>query len=389
MARWRSSRSASTGPDRVFLDLSPARAAPPLQDQTLRFNSDSDVVRQVRLGRHENRTTRVVLDAGGVARYSVYPLYNPYRLVIDCVRASAPEAAPPPLLAAKRLSPAWARQLPSATPVNAVALREAAVVPREAPAPPRTVAPAPATASPAAAAAAAPVAFPIVGPPLPGPPTLVSADLPGIQAAVIVRAPSPAPTPPAPLTPLVSKTLVAPFNRKPLAALTPRSAAAIREAVASLPPPADATSPLGPGTIPPEELPGSVPSASAAWPPPPADKSSRTPDKNANGGFSIARQLGLGVSRIVIDPGHGGHDPGAMGKGVAEAELVLDVSLRLEKLLQKTPGHRGRPDAPDRRIRDAPGADGHRQPRRRGPVPVDSRQRERKPATRGAWKPIS
>jgi hypothetical protein len=54
------------GPDRVFLDLSPARAAPLLQDQTLRFNSDSDVVRQVRLGRHENRTTRVVLDAGGV-----------------------------------------------------------------------------------------------------------------------------------------------------------------------------------------------------------------------------------------------------------------------------------------------------------------------------------
>ena len=44
------------------------------------------------------------------------------------------------------------------------------------------------------------------------------------------------------------------------------------------------------------------------------------------------------MSRIVIDPGHGGHDPGAMGKGVTEAELVLDVALRLEKLLQKLPG---------------------------------------------------
>ena len=52
----------------------------------------------------------------------------------------------------------------------------------------------------------------------------------------------------------------------------------------------------------------------------------------------MARQLGLGVSRIVIDPGHGGHDPGAKGKGVTEAELVLDVALRLEKLLQKAPG---------------------------------------------------
>jgi len=329
------------GPDRVFLDLSPSRAAPPLQDQTLRFNSDSDVVRQVRLGRHENRTTRIVLDAGGVGTYSVYALYNPYRLVIDCVRAKAPEVAPPPLLAAKRLSPAWGRQLPSAAPLNAVALREAAIVPKAAPVP-RTPAPAPAPAAPVVAATAAPAATPaaapIVGPPLPGPPTVVSADLPGIQA-VIVRAPSPVPVPPpAPSAPLVSRSLTAPWNRKPLAALSPRSAAAIREAVASLPPPADSTSPLGPGTIPPEQLPGSVPPSAAAWTPPPADKNSRTPDKNANGSFSIARQLGLGVSRIVIDPGHGGHDPGAQGKDVGEAELVLDVSLRLEKLLQKIPG---------------------------------------------------
>jgi len=62
------------------------------------------------------------------------------------------------------------------------------------------------------------------------------------------------------------------------------------------------------------------------------------PAKNLAGGFSIARQLGLGVSRIVIDPGHGGHDPGAKGKGITEAKLVLDVALRLEKLLQKIPG---------------------------------------------------
>jgi len=49
----------------------------------------------------------------------------------------------------------------------------------------------------------------------------------------------------------------------------------------------------------------------------------------------VARQLGLGISRIVIDPGHGGHDPGALGKRISEAELVLDVGLRLEKLLVK------------------------------------------------------
>ncbi len=62
------------------------------------------------------------------------------------------------------------------------------------------------------------------------------------------------------------------------------------------------------------------------------------PARNLAGGFSIARQLGLGVSRIVIDPGHGGHDPGAKGRGVSEAEVVLDVALRLEKLLAQVPG---------------------------------------------------
>jgi N-acetylmuramoyl-L-alanine amidase len=59
---------------------------------------------------------------------------------------------------------------------------------------------------------------------------------------------------------------------------------------------------------------------------------------NSNGQFSLARQLGLGVSRIVIDAGHGGHDPGARANGVTEAELVLDVAQRLAKLLETLPG---------------------------------------------------
>ena len=65
---------------------------------------------------------------------------------------------------------------------------------------------------------------------------------------------------------------------------------------------------------------------------------SAPPQPNAGGGFSLSRQLGLGVARVVIDPGHGGHDPGAMNNGLSEAELVLDVALRLEKLLVKQPG---------------------------------------------------
>lgn len=53
-------------------------------------------------------------------------------------------------------------------------------------------------------------------------------------------------------------------------------------------------------------------------------------------GYSLARQLGLGVNRVVLDPGHGGKDPGCLGrKGTREKEIVLDVSLRLQKLLEK------------------------------------------------------
>jgi N-acetylmuramoyl-L-alanine amidase len=60
------------------------------------------------------------------------------------------------------------------------------------------------------------------------------------------------------------------------------------------------------------------------------------PSTNARGGFSLSRQLGLGVARIVIDAGHGGHDPGAKARGIEEADLVLDVALRLETLLKDT-----------------------------------------------------
>jgi N-acetylmuramoyl-L-alanine amidase len=59
------------------------------------------------------------------------------------------------------------------------------------------------------------------------------------------------------------------------------------------------------------------------------------PATNRGGSYSLARQLGLGARRIVIDPGHGGHDPGTIGrKKLQEKDLVLDVSLRLARLVR-------------------------------------------------------
>lgn len=42
------------------------------------------------------------------------------------------------------------------------------------------------------------------------------------------------------------------------------------------------------------------------------------------------------IKTIMIDPGHGGKDPGAIGvNGLEEKEVVLDVSLRLKKMIEK------------------------------------------------------
>jgi N-acetylmuramoyl-L-alanine amidase len=210
------------GPDRVFFDLKGAQLATPLVDKVISYSDD--IVRQIRTGRHPNGTVRVVLDLDGVARYSVFTLYNPYRVVIDCERAAA------------------------------VAIRQATVTP-----PARVVTDPGADALTAGStrAAAAPGAG--TGMPLPDP----------LPEKRVAAAPPPAPSP---------------------AAVTPESAA-------------------------------------------PA-----VPLSNGAGGFSLSRQLGLGVSRIVIDPGHGGHDPGASGHAIKEADLTLDIALRLEKLLQEEAG---------------------------------------------------
>ena len=44
-------------------------------------------------------------------------------------------------------------------------------------------------------------------------------------------------------------------------------------------------------------------------------------------GISLAKQLGLGVKKIVIDAGHGGKDPGAIGRnGLREKDVVLKLA---------------------------------------------------------------
>jgi N-acetylmuramoyl-L-alanine amidase len=51
----------------------------------------------------------------------------------------------------------------------------------------------------------------------------------------------------------------------------------------------------------------------------------------------LVKQLGLKVKTIVIDPGHGGKDPGTVSKsGLQEKRVVLDIAKRLKKLLESS-----------------------------------------------------
>src|SRR5258708_3376038 len=63
--------------------------------------------------------------------------------------------------------------------------------------------------------------------------------------------------------------------------------------------------------------------------------SSRTASPTSSGQRSLIRALGLKIGRIVVDAGHGGHDGGTVGPdGLREKDLVLDVALKLGKLLE-------------------------------------------------------
>ena len=87
------------------------------------------------------------------------------------------------------------------------------------------------------------------------------------------------------------------------------------------------------------KIPPALPASPPAVTPkksPEAEVKAITPAKASNSGTrSLVRSLGLKLSRVVIDAGHGGHDTGTVGQhGYAEKELVLDVAQRVKQLVE-------------------------------------------------------
>jgi N-acetylmuramoyl-L-alanine amidase/type II secretory pathway predicted ATPase ExeA len=66
------------------------------------------------------------------------------------------------------------------------------------------------------------------------------------------------------------------------------------------------------------------------------DVRAQSPASGGRGQLSLARELGLKINRIAIDPGHGGNDTGTMGPhGLLEKDICLDVGLRLGELIRQ------------------------------------------------------
>src|SRR4029077_19707052 len=80
------------GPDRVFVDLSPARLNSALLGK--QWPVKSGLLQQIRIGQYDVSTVRVVLDVGTIGRVTSFTLRDPDRLIIDVLGKDTADAAP-------------------------------------------------------------------------------------------------------------------------------------------------------------------------------------------------------------------------------------------------------------------------------------------------------
>jgi N-acetylmuramoyl-L-alanine amidase len=160
-----------------------------------------------------------------------------------------------------------------------------------------------------------------------------------VPAAPAVAAPPP-PTAPATTTPAVTTPAIrTPGSVTPSIAAPPVAAPGLPappvpvKPIAIAPPtpaPEAADTATAPATVKPDTT------KAAAQPPAEVAKPAR---HTSAGSTSLVRALGLKIQRVVIDPGHGGHDEGTQGpKGLLEKDLVLDVAMRVGKLIEDRMG---------------------------------------------------
>jgi len=263
-------------PDRIFFDLTGTK--PALNHKSLTVIPVSDrFVKQIRIAEPQRNVTRVVLDLETVVETSTSRLENPDRLIIELrlPGSKTPETTNAPTSGSPGPKPTQRRQF---TP------------------PPQAIP----SATPVRAQVAA----------LDSPPDLAAR--PGYSFGRNSVTPAS----------LLNSNL---FKYKPL----------------SYKPPSDQTEPAGLRPASTAVLAKATPAVAS-----PALNASALPSetalpakRNSTGDRSMIRVLGLKVGRVVLDPGHGGHDTGTVGpEGLREKDLVLDVAQRLGHLIEEKMG---------------------------------------------------
>ena len=50
--------------------------------------------------------------------------------------------------------------------------------------------------------------------------------------------------------------------------------------------------------------------------------------------FNLIAQNNFAIKKVVIDAGHGGHDPGCLGRKLKEKDVALDIALKFGKYIE-------------------------------------------------------
>jgi N-acetylmuramoyl-L-alanine amidase len=315
-----------SNPDRIFFDLPNTKLISTLVGKS--FDVQDGFLKKVRVAQYQRDSTRVVLEVEDLSEYSAFVLPNPYRLIIDI---HGRKAAPAQVAS---------NSVPDSTEDNGERSSRSIVSGNISP----NSSTRPSSPKTTSADSGNQVTRSGAHPPEPGRAT-----------GQTVRGSAP------------TKTVVDDDAQEPVTSQPARSAkttqtsasrtpAQVAKATPPKPEPDDTDDPLAdPGktthvAIKATSEPTSAPTAVAVAP---RDKSAKKGTKpspaqiaaareaapTSAGDRSLIRALGLKIGRIVIDAGHGGHDTGTIGpEGLMEKDLVLDVSLRLGRLLESRLG---------------------------------------------------
>ncbi|CAN5446451.1 hypothetical protein BH10ACI4_BH10ACI4_12070 [soil metagenome] len=291
-------------PDRIYFDLHGTRLARELAGKSFTVTDDG-FLKKIRAAQFSDDMTRVVLDVNDVTEYSAFLLPNPYRLIIDIHGGRTQGGAPTST---------------SGQPQN-IASSTNQTNPNN-PASPMMVPPVP-----------APVSATVVKPTMSRPvPNTVSTRSPNsTEIASLSAQPG-----------RVEATSVPTSKDQFIGSKTqPSDSRAV--VGGNLPANDDLSAVVGTGTPATNAAANSSGKAGTRGKKPRILREDSSPARaavpTADGETSLVRALGLKIGRIVIDAGHGGHDSGTIGvDGIEEKDVVLDVALRVGKMLHERLG---------------------------------------------------